>query len=209
MVLRVGVLGGTFDPIHIGHLAAAEDAACLLRLNTVLFLPNKIPPHKHSPNVTSVEHRVAMTELAVKDNPHFRLSLIELERDGSSYTLDTLRLLRDRYRESHSVDVTLLFLTGIDSLRDLHTWNNPEELLREFDVVFMNRPLGDDIDWEEAETHFPAIRERTSVVRIAQLDISSRDIRERVRTHRPIRYYVLPVVESYIHDHGLYTERAE
>lgn len=199
MTQRIGVFGGTFDPIHVGHLAAVEDAASRLGLKRVLFVPNHVPPHKRHQVVSEPEDRVAMVELAIADNPCFEVSLIELERPGPSYTLDTLRELRARLGPAE-----LYFLVGCDALSALHTWHEPAALLREFQVVFMDRPIGEVIDWVAAERHFPGIREQVTVVDVAELEISGADIRRRVREGRPIRYYVLPAVRRYIERHQLY-----
>lgn len=199
---RMGVFGGTFDPIHIGHLAAAQDAAAALGLTRVLFVPNRIPPHKQNRRVSSVEDRVAMVELAVADNPLFELSRVELEREGPSYTLDTMRQLRQQMGGAEPV-----FLTGVDALAALHTWNQPDVLLAEFPVVFLDRPAAAEIDWDAVERHFPGLRQRARIVCVPQLEISAHDLRRRVRTGEPIRYYVLPSVQAYIDARGLY--RAE
>jgi nicotinate-nucleotide adenylyltransferase len=198
---RVGVFGGTFDPIHIGHLAAVEDAASLLGLARVLFVPNRVPPHKLGKTISSSAHRVAMVELSIADNAKFEMSLVELEREGPSYTLHTLRQLRDEWPECE-----LLFLAGCDALGALHTWYQPEALLDEFALVIMDRATGSPVDWPSVERRFPHIRERVTVLPVPQLAISADDIRRRVREGRPIKYYVVPLVERYIRSHGLYRE---
>lgn len=198
---RIGVLGGTFDPIHIGHLAVAEDAACALRLDRVLFVPNQIPPHKQGQRVTHPADRIAMVRLAIQDNPRFELSLIEMERPGPSYTLDTLRLLRTKFGPA----TQLYFLVGCDALGQLHTWHEPATLLREFRLAVMERPIEHPVDWEVIEQRFPAIRTQVETVPVAHLDISGADLRRRVREGRPIRYQVVPAVERYISQHGLYS----
>lgn len=198
---KIGVFGGTFDPIHVGHLAAVEDAAVRLGLDKVLFLPNRVPPHKMHQATSPTSDRVAMVELAIADNPLFAVSLLELERPGPSYTLDTMRELSARL----GPEVELYFLVGLDALAALHTWHQPETLLREFRVVFMERPISQRVDWTEIERRFPEIRRQASVVSVALLEISGEDIRCRVREGLPIRYYVLPPVRRYIEQHGLYT----
>ena len=202
MAGRIGVLGGTFDPIHIGHLAAAEDAAWRLKLDRILLIPNRQPPHKEGKDVSPVDHRVAMATLAVADNPLFHLDPIELERPGPSYTLDTLRGLRARYGEG----TQLSFLVGCDALGQLHTWHEPDSLLEEFGLVVMERPTGSPVDWETVQSRFPQIRSQVEMVDVAELEISGNDIRARVRAGRPIRYYVLPQVARYIEEHGLYRD---
>lgn len=196
--MRIGIFGGTFDPIHLGHLSAAEDALEILELDRVLFVPNRVPPHKQQ-GVSPVEDRVAMVELATADNERFAVSLMELERAGPSYTLDTLRELRRHYP-----GIDLIFLVGCDALPALHTWHEPRQLLEEFPVVVLDRPTGKWVDWEALERHFPAIRRQVRVIHVAQLDISGEDIRRRVEAGRSVRYQVTPAVDRYIRCHGLY-----
>ncbi|HEX6506109.1 MAG TPA: nicotinate-nucleotide adenylyltransferase [Chloroflexota bacterium] len=198
---RVGVFGGTFDPIHIGHLAAAQDAADALDLTRVLFVPNRRPPHKVGLVVSPAKDRLAMVELSIAGNPRFQLSTIEFERDGLSYTLDTLRELR-----RHNSGTELIFLTGCDALSQLHTWSRPRELLDEFQIAIMDRPTGKQVSWEAVEERFPAIRHQVEIVHVVQLNISSDEIRRRVTTGHSIKYYVVPAVEEYIVEHGLYVE---
>lgn len=194
------MFGGTFDPIHIGHLAATQDAATQLSLNRVIFVPNRVPPHKLDRGVSDVQDRVRMVELAIADNPLFELSMLELEREGPSYTLETLRILRRGF----PADVEMYFLTGVDSLHGLHTWHEPEQLLDEFRVVLLDRPVATQIDWLAVEMRFPSIREQAVVISVPRLEISAEDLRRRVSDGRSIRYYVLPVVEEYIRERGMY-----
>ncbi|GAC1474283.1 MAG: nicotinate-nucleotide adenylyltransferase [Chloroflexota bacterium] len=200
MTDRIGIFGGTFDPIHVGHLAAAHDATWRLSLDRVLFVPNNIPPHKQDQRLSEPADRVAMVQAATADNPLFAVSRLEVERSGPSYTLDTMRQLSREFGAS----VQLVFLAGLDALLDLHTWREPEALLAEFGLVFLRRPGGRPFDWGPIEDRFPRIRDRVKVVPIPQLEISGSDIRERVRTGRPIRYYVTPPVEEYIVQRRLY-----
>jgi nicotinate-nucleotide adenylyltransferase len=200
MTARVAVFGGTFDPIHVGHLAAVQDAADTASFDRVLFVPNSHPPHKTHAPVSAAAHRVAMVRLSLENNPRFELSMVEFERDGPSYTLDTLRILRERLGSG----TKLFFLTGCDALADLHTWHGPDQLLDEFQVVVMDRPTDGEVPWAAVEAHFPRIRDRIEIVHVAQFEISSEDIRRRVRIGRSIRYHVVPAVEQYIRDHGLY-----
>jgi nicotinate-nucleotide adenylyltransferase len=197
---HIGVFGGTFDPIHVGHLAAVQDAAFELSLDLVLFVPNRAPPHKQNRQVTGVADRLAMVELSVAGNPLFEVSRIELERPGPSYTLDTMRRLRSEMKPGSE----LFFLAGYDALRELHTWHQPQRLLDEFRLVMMDRPTRQELDWDEVDGHFPGIRGRITVVHVAQLEISGDDIRRRVKSGKPIRYFVVPAVEQYILSRGLY-----
>ncbi|MGH2448548.1 MAG: nicotinate-nucleotide adenylyltransferase [Chloroflexota bacterium] len=197
---RVGVLGGTFVPILFGHLAAAEDVALQLELETVLFVPNGRPPHKDEVGVSQVADRVAMVELAVADNTRFAVSTIEIERPGPSYTLDTLRGLQRLLPCAQ-----LFFLLGADALPEFHTWHEPFSLLAEFQLVIMDRDAGRGIDWTSVERHFPDIRSLVQFAHVAQLEISGKDVRHRVATGRPIRYLVPPAVDRYIRRHDLYS----
>jgi nicotinate-nucleotide adenylyltransferase len=197
---EAGVFGGTFDPIHIGHLAAAEDAGAQLGLEEIFFVPNNVPPHKRGQRVSPADDRVRMIELAIADNPRFRLCAIELERPGPSYSLDTLRLLRAQLDEG----TRLIFLTGCDSLLGLETWHEPDALLAEFDLVFLARPTDDPIDWPRLEARFPSIRRQTRTIKIPLLEISAQDLRRRIREGLPIRYYVPAPVGEYIRTHRLY-----
>ena len=200
MIGSIAVFGGTFDPIHIGHLAAVQDAADVLHFDRVLFVPNSRPPHKTEAPVSSPEDRVAMVRLSLEDNPRFELCMVEFERSGPSYTLDTLRILKARSGAGGEV----AFLTGCDALGQLHSWHQPHELLQEFRVVVMDRPTGNEVPWSSIEQDFPGIRQQVELVHVAQLEISGQDIRRRVAEGRSIRYYVVPAVEHYIREHGLY-----
>lgn len=200
MSRRVGVMGGTFDPIHVGHLAAAEDAIRALLLDMVLFVPNSRPPHKAADEVSPAADRLAMTELAVADNETFTVSTIELERPGPSYTIDTMRELRGDLGEG----ARLYFLVGRDVLNYLHTWHEAQQLLDEFDVAILDRALERGIDWTDAEKHFPLIRSEVTVIPVPRLDVSSKEIRQRARLGQSIRYLVPPSVHRYIAQRGLY-----
>jgi nicotinate-nucleotide adenylyltransferase len=202
---RVAVFGGTFDPIHIGHLAAVQDAVDALEIDRVLFVPNSQPPHKTTLPVSAAEDRVHMVRLSLAGNPIFELSLVEFERGGPSYMLDTMRVLRERLGS----DSELCFLAGCDALPQLHTWHRPEELVDEFRVVLMDRPTGGEVSWAQVEERFPHIRRQIEIVHVAQLDISGEDLRRRVRTGRSIHYFVEPAVERYIHDRGLYQDEQQ
>ncbi|GAC1508675.1 MAG: nicotinate-nucleotide adenylyltransferase [Chloroflexota bacterium] len=197
---KIGVFGGTFDPIHVGHLAAVQDVVHELNLQRVLFVPNRQPPHKRQENVSRAVDRFAMVTRSIQDNPVFDLCMMEQERAGPSHIVDTMRELQSAFHETHD----LCFLVGCDALPALHTWYEPDALLDEFCVVVMDRPTGHSVDWREFETRFPKIREQVTTVHVAQLDISGEDIRRRVRSGRPIRYQVLPAVEEYILAQGLY-----
>jgi nicotinate-nucleotide adenylyltransferase len=197
----VCVFGGTFDPVHLGHLASADDAADALGAEQVLFVLNRAPPHKVGWQVSDAIDRLAMLRLAAAGNSRFDVSTVEIDRDGPSYTLDTMRELRARL----GAETRLVFLLGFDALAELHTWHQPQRLLDEFEIVLLDRPTNDDPRWDIAGHHFPGIRNRIRAVHVVQLAISSRDIRERVRAGRPYRYLVPEPVAQYIATRGLYT----
>ena len=188
--MRTGIFGGTFDPPHIGHLIAAQDAREALQLDRVLFVPAGQPPHKSQRPISDGAVRRQMLEAAVKDDPSFEVCLIELERQGASYTVDTLRqLLTERPEDS------FFLLVGADQVRDFHTWHEPEEIVQLVTVVPLAR-AGVDTFPLEGRLHAP--------VSVTRIDVSATDIRERVRAGKAIRYLVPLVVEQLIRQHGLY-----
>lgn len=201
---RYGIMGGTFDPIHIGHLVTAEEARFQLRLDGVIFVPNRHPPHKDPTAVTDPEHRYLMTVLATATHPQFSVSREEIDRPGPSYTVDTIRTFRRRYP-----DAELFYITGADAIVQIlrGEWHRTEELLRMCQFIGASRP-GYVIDGELWRTSEIAreYRDRIHLLEIPALAISSTEIRERVREGRTIRYLVPDGVEQYIAKHGLYRE---
>lgn len=195
----VGVLGGTFDPIHLGHLVTAEEVRAQLRLDRVVFVPAGLPPHKLTEYLLPVEHRLAMVKLAIASNPYFTVSRVDIDRFGPCYTVDTIELLRDEW----GGDVELYFIMGSDSLADIVTWYQPERLIRLCRLAVMERP-GYRVDVEELERLLPGITSRIHFINSPQLDISSTDIQRRVREGLPIKYQVPEAVEDYIYEHELY-----
>lgn len=196
--LKLGVLGGTFDPPHYGHLVLAENALAQLRLDRVLFVPAAQPPHKPQQPLTPARHRVAMVKRAIADNPGFLLSRVDLDRPGPHYTVDMLALLREKRPEA-----AFYFLMGGDSLAQLLTWRNPAGIVRQAQLAVMQRP-GWEADVEALAEEIPGIRERLVWVDAPHLDIAGSDLRRRMRAGLPIRYLVPPPVESYVREHGLY-----
>jgi len=198
---RLGVIGGTFDPIHIGHLAIAEEARVRLALDGVLFVPARVSPLKLGNHLASGEDRYRMVALAIADNPSFRASRIELDREGPSYTVDTLRALR----AANGEEAELYFIMGMDSLDTLTHWRRPDEILRLARLVVISRPDCHP-DWASLEAAIPGASQAITVIDSLQLDISSTDLRERVRKGWPIRYLVPAPVETYIREHRLYAD---
>ncbi len=196
MARRLGVMGGTFDPIHHGHLLTAEEAAVQFGLDEVVFVPTGQPWMKEHGDVSPPEHRYLMTVIATASNPRFSVSRIEVDRDGPTYTVDTLHELKDQRG-----DVDLFFVTGADAMLEILEWKDPEEVLALAHFIAATRP-GYDLTRFEAGT---AIKHpNVSIMNIPALAISSTDIRRRVHDGRPIRYLVPEGVESYIAKAGLY-----
>jgi nicotinate-nucleotide adenylyltransferase len=199
---RIGILGGTFDPVHYAHLAIAEEVYCVLGLRRVLFVPAGQPPHKAGEQITPVEHRVAMLGLAIAANPHFALSLVDVQRAGPSYTVDTLRLLRREW----GPDARFYFLIGGDSLRDLPTWRDPAGLLSQATIVALTRPGYPEIGAARTAlaAYLPGSERHVLVVESPQMDLSATQLRQRVAVGRPIRYQTPDEVADYIRQHRLY-----
>ena len=200
---NIGILGGTFDPIHNGHLAIAESAAERLGLDSVLFIPAGRPWLKAEQAVSDPAHRLEMTRLAVADYPNFVVSDVEIERPGPTYTVDTLRELRAQFAGSPQ-PTELYLILGMDSARDLGRWRRPERIFEMCVVVALSRPGSDDARPDDVERRFPAARGRFRVIRGPRIDISATEIRQSVSDGRPIRAYVPPSVEAYIREHKLY-----
>ncbi|HEX4840545.1 MAG TPA: nicotinate-nucleotide adenylyltransferase [bacterium] len=199
---RVGVMGGTFDPIHYGHLVTAEEARVHFELSQVLFVPNRYPPHKDLDGVSAPEHRYHMTLLATATNPDFAVSRLEVDRPGPSYSIDTIRELRQVYQAD-----ALFYITGADAILQVvrGAWEGSAELLTLCQFIAASRP-GFPIDVHDLR-RFNVTGQQLSnihVIEIPALAISSTDIRRRVTAGLPIRYLVPEPVETYIHKHGLY-----
>jgi nicotinate-nucleotide adenylyltransferase len=196
-VIRLGLLGGTFDPPHYGHLLAAQEVAWRLHIDRVLFLPARQNPLKRGEPSSSAEDRCEMVALAVADNPIFELSRLDLDRPPPSYTADLLRALQSPEHE-------LFFLVGADILPELPKWREPQQIVQLARLVVVNRPGAPSPDIERVEAVLPGVRERVDRVQIPGVDVSSREIRKRVAAGRPIRYLTPPAVVRYIIDRRLY-----
>lgn len=199
---RWGILGGTFDPIHDGHLAIAESAREELDLAGVLFVPAGLPPHKPDRIVSAPSHRAAMVELAIADDPAFRLSRVELDRSGPSYSVDTVRLLQEADPESSPE--RFVFIVSVEALASLHTWREPRRLL-ELSVLAVVPRLGARSPGRAwIAEHFPGQEDRVLFLDGPELGHSASDIRRRASQGRSIRYLVPSAVEAYIKEHSLY-----
>jgi nicotinate-nucleotide adenylyltransferase len=215
---RLGIMGGTFDPVHLGHLRTAEEAIDILGLDEMLFIPAGTPPHKPGMQVLAFRHRRRMVELAISSNPRFRLSDIERGVPGKSYTVNTLRTLRERF-----TGMELFFLVGLDAFLEMDTWFQYRELFRLANITVLRRPGSGEDDVlgflrgkvselyrNVSEAGVFSHPELFSVYYLhnTQLDISSSGIRELAASGRSIRYLVPEDVWSYIGEEGLYTGHA-
>lgn len=194
---RIGIFGGTFDPVHNGHLIMAENVKEQMHLDTVMFIPSKIPPLKNDREITSPGHRLNMLKLAIEDNPSFEISELELKRELNepSYTVDTLMELRKQFSGGQ---VKFYLILGMDQLINLHKWKDPGKLFLLSEVVVINRP-GYLIQQVENEYGRQSI-----YVPVPNIEISATDIRFRIQENRTIKYLVPAKVEEYIHKNKLY-----
>ena len=218
MPQRLGIIGGTFNPIHYGHLAAAEEVRDRLKLDRILFIPSFLPPHKQEEDMPSAVQRLEMVRLAVSGNNHFKVSDIEVKRGGKSYTIDTIEALLLQHPGTE-----LYFITGLDSFLDIQTWKDWERLLTLCFFVVLSRPgysfadLARIVFMKESAPDLAALdRQETAQVtmksdnlkvyleRISLYDISSTDIRTRLRQARTIKYHLPEAVEHYIIENKLY-----
>jgi nicotinate-nucleotide adenylyltransferase len=197
---RCGVFGGTFDPIHFGHLIVAEAARESLELSQVLFVPAADPPHKPDAPVSGADQRLRMVDLATKHNPAFAVSRADVDRPGPHYTVDLLiALAKDRGTASG-----LYFIMGADSLADLLTWRSPERIIELARLGVARRP-GFQPALERLEAEIPGLASRTDWIDTPLVGISASDIRRRVREGRFIKYMLPSDVESYVYSAGLYS----
>jgi nicotinate-nucleotide adenylyltransferase len=200
--MNLGVLGGTFDPPHIGHLILAEEARLALALGQVLFVPAGDPWRKAGRDLSPRQDRLAMVRLAIGDDPHFAVSTIEIEKEGPSYTAETLTALHEQLEPETGV----FFIMGADSLADFPHWHEPQRILELARLAVAERPEPEDVGLEEglAEDLARAMRERVVWLRMPLIAISASGVRDRVRQGLSIRYWVPAAVEEYIREHGLY-----
>jgi nicotinate-nucleotide adenylyltransferase len=199
--VKLGILGGTFDPIHYGHLLIAEMAREGLRLERVLFVPAGDPPHKQEQQKSGAQHRRRMVELAIEDNPYFEVSLIDLDRPGPNYTVETIQLIRTGYDLAAD---DCFFIIGGDSLADLPTWREPDKLVRLCRLAVAHRP-GYQPDLAGLEATIPGLSARLDWIETPAIDLSSTLIRARAAAGQSIRYQVPEQVRAYIRQYELYS----
>lgn len=195
---RIGIFGGTFDPVHVGHLVIAAECLHSLPLDRVAFVPSASPPHKPGQKLSDPTDRLAMLELAIHERANFVVDPIEFERPGPSYTVETLRALRDR-----DPGVDHVFIMGADSLRELHLWRDPLGIVESAEIAVARRP-GVEIDLNDVDRRLPGAANRIRIVDVPLIGVSSSDLRRRVRIGEPIAYQVPWRVEDYIARHCLY-----
>ena len=209
--MAIGIFGGTFDPVHVGHLRAAEEIRESFGLEKVFFVPAYIPPHKRGRRIADVDQRVEMLKIAVRNNSGLRLSELEIKRGGVSYSIDTIETFEKRYGQ-------IYFIVGLDAFLEIDTWHRYEELFFHADFIIMLRPMERDISAsgilpEAVKGRVKRIDDTTllhssgrkiCLKRVTQLDISSTRIREASRQNKSIRYLVPDRVEKFINQRGLY-----
>jgi len=208
--VNIGVLGGTFDPIHIGHLVVAEEARIKLGFREVLFVPAGQPWLKLDRNITPAVHRVEMVRRAIADNPHFKLCTLEVERPGPSYTVDTLMMLRKQLDS----EASLFFVLGRDTLAELPLWKEPKKLVQLCKLVVAPRPVLSEVeglgskDLQHLETSIPGLLDKVIQLDMPVIGISSAEIRQRIAQGLSVRYLVPAEVEKYITEQKMYLPSA-
>lgn len=198
--MRRGILGGTFDPVHTGHLILAQEMTWRLGLDEMLFMPAGLPWMKREEELTTQEHRRAMVQLAIAGDRRFRLTTIELDRPGETYTVDTLEELRG----GEMAQDELLLVMGVDTLNTMHRWKSPGRILELARLAVAIRPGHQGMDLRELEAIDPTAGERIMSVRMPLIEISGTELRRRVKVGEPVRYLVPEPVAEYIEEYGLY-----
>lgn len=197
---RLGIMGGTFDPIHYGHMVAAETARVEFGLDRVLFIPTGSPPHKENRLISDANLRYEMVEMSIQSNKDFMVSRMEIDREGTTYTVDTLRILHAIFPQQE-----LHFITGTDALKEMLSWHEHEEIIRIAKIIGVSRPGYDSKNLiENISQKYPFTKNRIAQIEIPALAISSTDIRMRVANNKPIRYLLPDEVRLFINDRDLY-----
>lgn len=198
---KIGIMGGTFDPIHYGHLFIAECARYKFDLEKILFIPTGMPVHKRRSNIIEPIHRLTMTRLATQSNPYFEVSTIETDRSGPTYAIDTLRLLHSQAKRSQEY----FFITGADAILEILTWKDVDEIFELCQFIAVTRPgfSFDDMNTVKRGLTINQIK-RIHIYETAGILVSSTDIRQRVINEEPVKYLVPEQVENYIIQNKLY-----
>lgn len=195
--MRIGIMGGTFDPIHYGHLLTAEEAKEQFHLDRVIFVPSGMPPHKKKRVVSAAEHRCKMVAAAIATNPQFSLSRVEVERKGFSYAADTV----DAFLEIYGKDTELYFITGADAIREIMSWHKVQDLIKKCQFIAATRP---GYNYATVFQLPPPYKGRIHPLNVTAVAISSSQIRELKRENKSIKYLLPEAVETYIAEKGLY-----
>ena len=198
-IQRVGIFGGTFDPPHVGHLILAEECRTQLKLDLLLWVVTDNPPHKRYTNINPIEDRVKLVAKAIQGNPNFELSRVDIDRPGPHFAIDTVNILKDEYPGAE-----MYYLMGGDSLHDLPTWNKPRKFIATCDGIGVMRRHADQVDLESLEKILPGISQKVKIVEAPILEISSKQIRQRISEGMGYRYYLRDAVYQAILDLGLY-----
>ncbi|WP_277995559.1 nicotinate-nucleotide adenylyltransferase [Desulfitibacter alkalitolerans] len=205
-IKRLGIMGGTFDPVHYGHLVTAETARAQFNFDKVVFVPSGYPPHKIGQKITEARHRYLMTVLAVTTNIFFEVSRIEIDRQGYSYAIDTVSQIKEKYGQEWEI----YFITGADAVLEILTWKNIKTLIEMCTFVAATRP-GFDLSVldNKLEQISSLAKDKFLTFEVPALSISSTDIRQRVASGKPIKYLLPESVERYIFTNNLYKEGKE
>lgn len=197
--MRIGIFGGTFDPPHVGHLILAEECRTQLNLDLLLWIVTDNPPHKRYVNISPIEDRVKLVQKAIQGNDAFVLSRVDIDRPGPHFAIDTVNILKQEYPGAK-----FFYLMGGDSLHDLPTWNRPQDFIEICDGIGVMRRHADQVDLVSLESVLPGISQKVLVVDAPILEISSKQIRQRITDNQGFRYYLRDAVYKAVLDLGLY-----
>ncbi len=197
--MRIGIFGGTFDPPHVGHLILAEECRTQLNLDKLLWVVTDNPPHKRYVNISPIEDRVKLVQMAIRGNDDFILSRVDIDRPSPHFAIDTVNILKQEYPGAQ-----FFYLMGGDSLHDLPTWNRPQDFITTCDGIGVMRRHADQVDLATLEQVLPGISQKVLIVDAPILEISSKQIRQRVHDDQGFRYYLRDAVYCAILEIGLY-----
>jgi nicotinate-nucleotide adenylyltransferase len=198
--MKIGIFGGTFDPVHLGHLIVAQEVLEKVELAEIRFVPTGKPWMKMGRNISPADHRLKMLELSVVGNPHFKIDTADIDRPGVTYTVDTLREMKNKFGRG----AQLFFILGVDALKGFPLWKEPGEIIKLCRLVIVPRPRKRAANMLALTKAIPGIRESAIFLEGPYIGISGESIRERVRLGKTIKYLVAPGVEDYIREHKLY-----
>ncbi len=197
--MRIGIFGGTFDPPHVGHLILAEECRTQLDLDLLLWVVTDNPPHKHYTGVSPIEDRLALVEKAITGNTAFQVSRVDIDRPGPHFAIDTVNILKQQFEGAE-----FFYLMGGDSLHDLPTWNKPLDFINLCDGIGVMRRHADRVDLDSLEAVLPGISQKVMIVEAPILEISSKQIRQRIAENMGYRYYLRDAVYQAISEMGIY-----